>query len=69
MDFYIMSRDEAVAKWQDNNLEILKANLLPAGAIALSQSPLISFLYLPISVHNELNQTNRYVSLSLSNII
>ncbi|MGM9552021.1 MAG: hypothetical protein ACI3XA_07180 [Clostridia bacterium] len=29
MDFYIMSRDEAVAAWQDNNLEILNNNLLP----------------------------------------
>ncbi len=29
MDFYIMNRDEVVAKWQDNNLEILDNNLLP----------------------------------------
>ena len=29
MDFYIMSKDIAVAKWQDDNLEILNENLLP----------------------------------------
>ncbi len=29
MDFYIMNNDEVVAKWQDNNLEILDNNLLP----------------------------------------
>ena len=26
MDFYIMSRDSAVAKWQDDNLKILNEN-------------------------------------------
>ena len=29
MDFYIMSKDISVAKWQDDNLEILNENLLP----------------------------------------
>lgn len=29
MDFYIMSKDIAVARWQDNSLEILNENLLP----------------------------------------
>ncbi len=29
MNFYIMSKDVAVAKWLDNNLEIINADLLP----------------------------------------
>lgn len=29
MNFYIMSKDTAVAKWQDNNLEVLNQDLLP----------------------------------------
>lgn len=29
MDFYILSKDTAVAKWQDNNLEVLNKDLLP----------------------------------------
>ena len=29
MNFYIMSKDVAVAKWQDNNLEVINENLLP----------------------------------------
>lgn len=29
MDFYIMSKDIAVAKWQDNNFEVINENLLP----------------------------------------
>lgn len=29
MDFYIMSQDTAVAKWQNNNLEIINESLLP----------------------------------------
>ncbi len=29
MNFYIMSKDAAVAKWRDNNLEIINENLLP----------------------------------------
>ena len=29
MNFYIMSKDVAVAKWLDNNLEVINENLLP----------------------------------------
>ena len=29
MNFYIMAKDTAVAKWQDNNLEVLNQDLLP----------------------------------------
>lgn len=29
MDFYIMSKDVAVAKWHDNNLEVMNEKLLP----------------------------------------
>ena len=29
MDFYIMSKDIVLAKWQDNNLEIINEDLLP----------------------------------------
>ena len=29
MNFYIMSKDVAVAKWHDNNLEIINEDLLP----------------------------------------
>ena len=29
MNFYIMSKDIVVAKWQDNNLEVINENLIP----------------------------------------
>lgn len=29
MNFYVMSKDTAIAKWQDNNLEVINDNLLP----------------------------------------
>ena len=29
MNFYIMSKDVVVAKWQDNNLEIINEKMLP----------------------------------------
>lgn len=29
MNFYIMSKDIAVAEWQDNNLEVINENLIP----------------------------------------
>ena len=29
MNFYIMSKDVVVAKWQDNNLEVINEKMLP----------------------------------------